>query len=128
MSREEYHSYIETRIHRAEEALAFAKTCFELGNYNMTINRLYYSLFYATQALLAKHESYPKTHSGAKSELGLFYVKTGLLTSEEGKLYSQLLDMRQVSDYGDLTAFEKDDTDTLIPKVSELLEKMKGLI
>ena len=41
-------------------------------------------------------------HNGVVGQLGLNYVSKGLLTKDEGRLYSRLLQHRITGDYNDL--------------------------
>lgn len=67
------------------------------------------------------------THSGAKTQLSLHFVKTGKLEKELGMLYGDLFDLRQKGDYGDFFDFEEQHITTMIPKVEEFLKKIEIL-
>jgi uncharacterized protein (UPF0332 family) len=67
------------------------------------------------------------THSGAKTQLSLHFVKTGKLEKEFGMLYGDLFDLRQKGDYGDFFDFEEQHITKLIPKVEEFLQKIEDL-
>ena len=71
------------------------------------MNRLYYACFYAVLALFSKYKINSHTHSGAKTQLSLHFVKTGKLEKEFGMLYGDLFDLRQKGDYGDFFEFEE---------------------
>ena len=62
----EHEKYME----RAYDALESAKILFESGKYNASISQAYYSMFYASKALLSVKGIYPRTHRGVVSELG----------------------------------------------------------
>jgi uncharacterized protein (UPF0332 family) len=49
----------------------------EAGRYNATVNRLYYSAFYADCGLLLKEGIYSKTHSGLKSKFNEQIIHEG---------------------------------------------------
>ncbi len=91
------------------------------------MNRLYYASFYAVIALFAKNNINSHTHSGAKTQLSLHFVKTGKLDKESGMLYGDLFDLRQKGDYGDFFDFEEQHITSLIPKVEEFLRKIETL-
>lgn len=54
----EYEKFLE----RAYEALESARILFENGKYNAAVSQAYYSMFYASKALLSVKGVYPKTH------------------------------------------------------------------
>lgn len=55
--------YIKYRFKRAEESFDDAHILIENRKWNTSINRLYYSCFYAVLALLLKNEIETRTHS-----------------------------------------------------------------
>lgn len=56
------------------------------------------------------------------------YVSKGLLTKEEGRLYSRLLQNRITGDYNDFFDFESEDVLPLIKPVKNLLARLDDLI
>lgn len=50
-----------------------------------------------------------RTHNGVVGLLGQNFVSTGLLTKEEGRLYSRLLQNRITGDYNDFFDFMGED-------------------
>ena len=77
--------------------------------------------------LIAKGIS-SKTHKGVISLFGKEFVKTGILTRDEGDLYSRLYNMRQSGDYDDLFDWTKEEVNPLIEKTAALIEKIESLI
>jgi uncharacterized protein (UPF0332 family) len=119
--------YIKYRFERAWKTFEDAKSLANLESWNSSMNRLYYACFYAVLALLIKHKINSHTHSGAKTQLSLHFVKTGKLDKEFGMLYGDLFDLRQKGDYGDFFDFEEKHITSLIPKVEEFLKRIEIL-
>jgi uncharacterized protein (UPF0332 family) len=117
--------YINYRFHRAEETFEEALILAKEERWNAVINRLYYACFYAVIALLIKNNISTQTHDGARTQFGLFFVKTGIINKESGKLFSKLFDYRQKGDYGDLFDYDEELTAPLINKVKEFLIEIK---
>lgn len=99
---------IKYRIARAWDTYDDAKILAENEKWNSTINRLYYSVYYAVMALLLNHNLKPTTHTGAKSNFSEHFIKTALISKDLGKIYSQLFTWRQKGDYDDLFDFDKE--------------------
>ena len=110
------------RISRAKETLDDASILAEREKWNSTINRLYYAAYYAVMALLLDSELKPTTHNGAKSNFSEFFIKTGKIDKEFGKIYSQLFTWRQKGDYDDLFDFTQEKVLPYFKPVSELIE------
>ncbi|MCX6328140.1 MAG: HEPN domain-containing protein [Bacteroidia bacterium] len=120
--------YIKYRFKRAEESLEDALILIEKKRWNTSINRLYYSCFYAVISLLLKNGFITKTHNGARTKFGNEFVKTGILDKKYGKLYSKLFDFRQKGDYGDLFDFDDKTVLPLVDQVREFISMIKGMI
>ncbi|MFT7035332.1 MAG: hypothetical protein ACJA2S_003855 [Cyclobacteriaceae bacterium] len=98
---------IQYRLERALETFEDAQILSEKEKWNSTINRLYYSAFYAVTAFLLTCELTLSTHSGVKSNFTEHFIKTGRIEKHYGKMYSQLFSWRQKRDYGDLFHFNQ---------------------
>ncbi len=119
---------IEFRSARSKEAFEEALVLFNTGHYNSTINRLYYSAFYAVSSYLLKDKIYSKSHSGLKSLFNEHLIKTGKLSKDEAETYNDLFDHRQNADYRDLIVFDANDAKPLIERTEKLINEIQKLI
>ncbi|MBN1953073.1 MAG: HEPN domain-containing protein [Bacteroidales bacterium] len=119
---------IQYRINKAQTTLQEAKSLADDGYWNGTVNRLYYSCFYAVIALLAKSDISARTHNGVRSEFFRLYIKSKILDKSYSSLYSNLMGKRHEIDYGDFQQFEKKDILPLINQVEEFISRIKELI
>lgn len=55
------------------------------------------------------------------------FVKPGIVTMENGRLYNRLFDARQEGDYVDFVAFQKDDVEPWIAQVHDFIEAISQL-
>jgi uncharacterized protein (UPF0332 family) len=113
---------IQYRLQRARETFEDAQILSERNKWNSTINRLYYSAYYAVMALLLDAGFKPATHNGAKSNFTEHFIKTNKIPKELGKIYSQLFTWRQKGDYDDLFDFDKDKVLPYFEPVNRLIE------
>jgi len=67
--------------------------------YNIAVNRAYYAMFCAAQALLILHDVHVKTHHGLQLKFGEHYIKTGFFTAELAEMLSQNEALRVKADY-----------------------------
>ena len=74
--------------------------------WNSAVNRMYYACFHMVSALLILHGIEVKSHMGVRQAFGLHFVKTNLLSSECGRIFSKIYDKRQSSDYDDFKDIE----------------------
>lgn len=77
MNSEERKEYIKYRIEKAYQTYEAAKVLADNGFWNSAVNRLYYSLFFAANALLVLNGIEVKRHATLKSQFSQNFVKTG---------------------------------------------------
>ena len=69
--------------------------------YIPAMNRIYYSMFYAVQALvIIKEKSFSKLGQ-LKGYFNKEFIKSGIFSKEYGKLYNTVFEYRQKYDYVD---------------------------
>ena len=112
------------RLNRATETLSEIEIHVNNGLWNTAINRLYYACYYAASVLLLANDIKASTHSGVRQMLGLHFVKTGKISSELGKVFSDLFDKRHASDYDDFISVSREDVEDLLPPAKEFIEKI----
>ena len=86
-------------LEKAQRALALARAILVRGDYDFAASRAYYAAYYAVLALLRSRGISTSRHSGALSEFGRVFLKTGIFARELGKSLQRLFDDRQRGDY-----------------------------
>jgi len=124
----EKESYINYRLSRAWDTFDDAKILASKGKWNSTINRLYYSAYYAVMALLLKSDLNPTTHNGAKSNFTEQFIKNQIIDKKFGKIYSQLFTWRQKGDYDDLFDLQEAQVMQYFQPVEELITLIGSMI
>lgn len=99
---------INYRRSKARETLNDAKILIESKSYSSAVNRIYYSLFYETSALLLTKDFSSAKHSGIRALFNEHFIKTGAISLESGRFYTVMFEFRQKSDYGDFISFEEE--------------------
>jgi uncharacterized protein (UPF0332 family) len=128
LTEEERSAIISYRITKAWETLKEAKGISNLKYWNAVANRLYYSCYYITGALLIASNYTAQTHNGVIHLLGLHFIKTGRISKEAGKLYSRLYEIRQSGDYDDLFDLEEVDVKPLINRAELYIEELEKIL
>lgn len=119
---------IKYRLLRARDTYEDAQILADRSKWNSTINRLYYAAYYAVMAILLDSDLKPTTHNGAKSNFSEYFIKTGTVPKEYGKIYSQLFTWRQKGDYDDLFDFDKDKVMPYFTPVNELISLIEKIL
>jgi len=119
--------HIKYRIERAKETYQDAIYLFEKGSWNSSINRLYYSVFYISIALLLHLGLEVKSHNGVKRKIGELVV-SGKLKKDHARIFGLLSDFRNKGDYDDLFDFNKEMIERLVGPVKEYVDDFEMLI
>ena len=86
-------------VNHARQMLEVADHNLADGFYGSAINRAYYAIFYAANALLATQGLSRSKHSGVIAAFRQHFVKPGLIEVEYSDIYGRVMENRHVSDY-----------------------------
>lgn len=124
---ENIRALIEYRIGQAGEALHEAVLLQEAGHFRGAINRAYYAMFYAVQALIIRSQEKISKHSGAIAFFDKNYIKTGIFGKDFSKWLHQVFDLRQDADYGTMYTPSAKDTADALAHATEFVQSV-GII
>ena len=85
---------------RAEKYLDSAKLLFKNEDYESCVSRIYYAMFFSTQAILLTKKLSYSSHKGVLSAFGQHFIKTGIFPKEMSKQLNLAFEKRQLGDYG----------------------------
>ena len=86
-------------IEHAHQMLTVAEHNLDDGFHSSAVNRAYYAIFYAANALLSTQGLARNKHSGVISAFRERFVKPGLIEIEYSDVYGRVMDHRHASDY-----------------------------
>ncbi|HCE57542.1 MAG TPA: hypothetical protein DER09_06945 [Prolixibacteraceae bacterium] len=128
MTQEERNEYVSYRLKSAFTTFDAAKVLAENGFWNSAVNRLYYAVFYAVNALLVNNGIYSSSHSGIRSQFSMHFIKSGKLDLKYGKLLSELYDWRQKGDYDNIFDYDRLSVEPLFEVVEEMIKAIQVMI
>lgn len=96
-------------IEKAHAELTTAEHLINYKNFNAAVSRAYYAMFYAAHALLYIRGVKCSSHSGLISTFSQYFIKTGIIPKEMGRLLSAAFEARQSSDYSFTTDITGDE-------------------
>jgi uncharacterized protein (UPF0332 family) len=86
-------------LEKAEHALEVAKKLLDDGYPSDSASKVYYSMFYAAQALLKSEGIDVVKHSAVESALGYYFAKTGRIDPKYHKMLIGARKIREIADY-----------------------------
>lgn len=125
--KEEIIALVRQRFKQAIDTLKEAEFLFTKEMLRGTINRCYYSMFYATLALLAIKQLGSSKHSGVIDLFHREFVKSGLFPKNIAKLLTKAFELRCSSDYKELIEPDKGQVEKLFESARTFVEKARGL-
>jgi len=90
---------INSLIERAKRYLKSAEVLLGEGDYESSVSRTYYAMFYSAQAILLTKNLSFSSHKGVISAFGEHFVKTGIFPKERGRELNKAFEKRQLGDY-----------------------------
>lgn len=115
-------------LDKSQESLNAARDEMKARRFSFSVNRIYYACFYAVSALLLSKKLRFQKHSGVKSAFHQHFVKPGIVSHEQGRLYSELFEARQRGDYIDFVSFEEEQVKDWLQQASQFIEAMELLL
>ncbi len=110
--------YINKARARYDDALLLKN----MDRYESAVNRLYYALFHATNAVLALKAAASNRHRGVKTLFDIHYIKPGIMDRKYSKLYNTVMEVREDSDYEDFYVIDKVEVNNNFLQVKEFID------
>jgi uncharacterized protein (UPF0332 family) len=112
---------IRLKLAKARSLLSEVDVLMQHQYYITAINRLYYSCFHATKALLLTKDLVPKTHSGVVTMLHQHFVQIDSFDFDQASFFSRLMQERIEDDYSDFMIIDE-------AEVKEFIEPSKTYV
>jgi uncharacterized protein (UPF0332 family) len=111
-------------IERARKYLKSAEMLLEEGDYESSVSRTYYAMFYSTEAvLLTKNLSF-SSHKGVISSFGEHFTKTNVLPKDMGKELTRAFEKRQLGDYEFTFIISREEAEDILSKGKDFVDKI----
>ena len=86
-------------IERARKYIQSAGMLLESGDYESSVSRAYYAMFFSAEAALLCKDLSSSSHGGVLSTFGEHFVKTGIFPKTMGRALNRAFGKRQLGDY-----------------------------
>ena len=108
-------------IQKAQRYPKSAMLLLEDKDYESSVSRTYYAMFYAAQAvLLTKNLSF-SSHKGVISAFGEHFIKTGTFPKEMGRELNRAFEKRQIGDYEYTFVVSNEDAEQMLQSGKEFV-------
>jgi len=86
-------------LEKADHALVVADELLQHGHAPDAASKIYYAMFYASQALLKSEGIDVTKHSAVESAVGYYFVKTGKIDQKYHRMLINARKIREIADY-----------------------------
>lgn len=112
-------------MQRAEKALRSAELLLKETDFETSVSRSYYAMFYATEALLLTKNLKFSSHKSVISLFGEHFVKTGIFPSEMGRSLSKTFEKRLIGDYSFILEISQEDAEKVLKEAKGFVDEIK---
>ena len=119
-------SEISLHMNVAFERLTAAEYLLEKGLYSDAVNRGYYSMFHAANAILLDRGITIKTHSGLIATFGQELIQSGEIERKYGRMFANAEELREKSDYSLSFQITKEQAECLLQDARTFVTMIKG--
>ena len=118
----------EALLQKAHASLHAAELLEREGYLDFAASRLYYAMFYATEALLVERGLSFSSHAAVIAAFGREYAKTGILDPKFHRYLIDAQDLRNQGDYGIGAGVTSDQSEELLRWAQEFLAAVEALL
>ena len=125
---EERKTMVYLEMEKADRFLKQASMMCDMELWDMAANRYYYACFHAVQALFIHNGLASRRHKGMLTQLGLHFIKKGVIEDRLGAFLTRMEQLREKGDYNCLFEVTKDELLTFVEPAKDLVDTIKQLI
>lgn len=115
---------VESLIERANKYLKSAEILLKEGDYESSVSRAYYAMFYSVEALLLTKGLSFTSHKGVISAFGEHFIKSGIFPKGMGKELNRAFEKRQLGDYEYTFVISKKEAVEILNKGKDFVEEI----
>lgn len=119
---------IKYRIEQAYKTFELAKELLAQGKLTITVNRIYYGMFYALTALALKHKFETSKHNQLIGWFNKEFINKKLVSEYYGRILRNAFKNRTAGDYDAFIEFEKANVEIMINEMKDFIEEINKLL
>ena len=115
---------VKSLIERARKYLKSSNMLLEEEDFESSVSRAYYAMFYSTESILLTRDLSFSSHKGVISAFGEHFVKTGIFAKDMGRELNRIFEKRQLGDYEYTFVITKEEAEEILKKSKEFVERI----
>jgi uncharacterized protein (UPF0332 family) len=119
---------VDSLLKKAQKYLRSAAVLFEMEDYDSTVSRAYFSMFYAAQAALLKETRALSSRQGIRSAFIDRFVKNGPLPTRAADVLERASELQEMGDYAYNFAVEQSDAEFILAESEAFVNSLANMI
>ena len=115
---------IDSLVKRAKRYIRSGELLLNDKDYESSVSRTYYAMFYAAQAVLLTKTLSFSSHKGVISAFGKHFVKTEIFPKQMGRELNRAFEKRQIGDYGYKFVVSEEEATQMLQYGKEFVNKI----
>ena len=116
---------IQKLIEKATRNLKIAKSEYDNKDYDITVSRSYYSMFYCAEALLLTKNLRFSSHTGVHSAFGQYFANTKEVNPGLHRVLLDAFDLRCAADYDYMEEITKEEAEKVLKDAEYFIGEIK---
>jgi len=127
MTSKDLTAIVQHRFERARRALNDAGTLYAKSSFEGSMNRIYYAMFYAVNALALAYGFTTSKHSSLLGWFNKTIIHSGILPEKEGILLRESFEWRLQGDYADFVEIDDEQVCEMLERSAQFIETIYQL-
>ena len=119
---------INYRIARAKEAIEEVDILIKSKKFNAAVTRMYYGVFYVTNALILIDNFSTSKHSQIIGYFNKNYIKEKVIDPKIGKFLNRAYELRTRSDYGEFIEYSESEINSYFKEMKDFIYNVENII
>ena len=115
---------VKSLMERARKYLRSSKLLLDESDYESSVSRTYYAMFFSVEAALLTKDLSFSSHKGVISAFGKNFIKSGIFSKDMGRELNRVFTKRQLSDYEYTFVITKDEAEETLEIGKDFVENL----
>ncbi len=116
----------EALIKKAHRYLKSAEMLLQDKDFESSVSRAYYSMFFCAEAALLTRNLSFSSHKGVISAFGKHFIKTGIFPKEFGRELNRAFEKRQIGDYEYTSLISNEDAEEILDNGKQFINAVEN--
>lgn len=119
---------IEQLLSKSQQYLRSASVLLEIGDYDSSISRAYFAMFYAAQAALLSAGQSVKNRRSVRSAFIEHFVHSGRFPQRAGEVFNRAYELQETADYAQRSVIDEGNAERALSEAEAFIGSVDVLV